>query len=182
MLVIDPEGNNLGNMSIQNAITMARRLNLDLVEVSPGSRPPVCRILDFGKFRYENAKREKDSKKHNTSGRVKELKFHVNIEEHDYMVKLRKAEGFMLKGMKVKIAMVFRGREMQHTQLGHELVRKIREDLNHIGVAEMEPKQIGRSINMMLAPLPQKKRVAKYTKDDEEFEDEDDEFETEAKD
>jgi translation initiation factor IF-3 len=172
--VIDDQGNNLGVMSIQDAIHAARRADLDLVEVSPNARPPVCRILDFGKFRYENAKREKDSRKHNVSGKVKELKFHVNIEEHDYMVKLRKAESFMLRGMKVKIAMVFRGREMQHAKLGYELVRRIQGDLIHVGLAEMEPKQIGRSINMMLAPLPQKKRLAKFTKEDDEFDDEDD--------
>lgn len=149
---------------------VARKHDLDLVEVSPNARPPVCKILDFGKFRYEVAKREKDTRKHNVAGKVKELKFHINIDEHDYLIKLKKAEDFMLKGMKVKISMMFRGREMQHQQMGKDLIKRIQNDLLHVGLADAEPKLIGKNINMMLTPLPAKKRVRKFTKEEEEIE------------
>jgi translation initiation factor IF-3 len=174
--VIGPEGQPLGVLPIQEALGHARRAGLDLVEVSPNARPPVCKILDFGKFRYEASKRDRDSRKHNVAAKVKELKFHINIDEHDYMVKMRQAERFMFKGMKVKIAMVFRGREMQHQEIGKELVKRIRADLLHIGTADAEPKLIGKNINMMLTPLPEKKRVRKFT-EEHDIDDESDDVE-----
>jgi translation initiation factor IF-3 len=167
VLVIDPSGKSLGILPIMDAISAAKRFGLDLVEVSPNANPPVCKIINFGKFRYENEKREKDAKKHNLAAKVKELKFHINIDENDYNVKMRHAEGFMLKGMKVKIAMVFRGRELQHKDLGQQIVARIRQDLSHVGLADMEPKLIGKSINMMLTPIPEKKRVRKFTKEED---------------
>lgn len=168
-MVIAPNGTSLGTLSIQEALGEARKHDLDLVEVSPNARPPVCKILDFGKFRYEVAKREKDSRKHNVAGKVKELKFHINIDEHDYLVKLRKAEAFMLRGMKVKISMMFRGREMQHQQMGRNLIMRIQNDLAHVGLPDAEPKLIGKNINVMLTPLPTKKRVKKFTIEEEEI-------------
>lgn len=166
-MLIDPEGTCLGVLASNEALARARQYGLDLVEVSPNARPPVCKILDFGKFRYEIAKRDKDAKKHNVGGRVKELKFHINIDEHDYLVKMRKAEDFMVKGMKVKIAMIFRGREMQRKELGRQVMNRIREDLANVGAADADPKLIGKHMNMMLTPHPAKKRIRKFTKEDE---------------
>jgi len=163
VLVIAADGQSKGVMQVSDAIILARQSGLDLVEVAPNARPPVCKVLDYGKFRYEEAKRERESKKGSTADKVKELKFHVNIEEHDYMTKMRHAEGFMMKGMKVKIVMIFRGREMQHQNIGKALVTRIRGDLIHIGVADSEPKLVGKNITMMLTPLPANKRVRKYT-------------------
>lgn len=167
MLVIDPEGKSLGVIPTSEALNAARRYGLDLVEVSPSAQPPVCKILDYGKFRYEMAKKDKDAKKNTAATKVKELKFHINIDEHDYNVKMRHAEQFMFKGMKVKLLMVFRGREMMHKDIGVKLMAKIRQDLSHVGVADAEPKLIGKSINMMLTPLPIRKRVRKFTQENE---------------
>jgi translation initiation factor IF-3 len=143
------------------------------VEISPKARPPVCKILDYGKFRYEMSKKDKETRKANNAAKVKELKFHINIDEHDYMTKMRHAEDFLFRGMKAKLMMVFRGREMQHQGLGRDVVDRIRRDLEHVGVADAEPKLVGRNINLMLTPLPVKKRVRKYTDDSIEYEGED---------
>jgi translation initiation factor IF-3 len=159
-------------IDVRQALDEARRAGLDLVEVSPKARPPVCKILDYGKYRYEIAKKEKEARKQNSAAKVKELKFHVNIEEHDYETKLRAAEQFLFKGMKAKMMLIFRGREMQHKDLGQVLVARIRQDLEHVGAADAEPKLVGRNINLMLTPLPLRKRVRKFTKEtDEEFAD-----------
>jgi translation initiation factor IF-3 len=175
VLVIGADGHSLGVLDVHQALQEARRHNLDLVEVSPKSRPPVCKILDYGKFRYELAKKDKEARKQNSAAKVKELKFHVNIEEHDYATKLRNAEQFLFKGMKAKMMLIFRGREMQHQELGRELVARIRKDLEHVGSADAEPKLVGRNINLMLTPLPIRKRVRKFTKEtDEEFADDSD--------
>jgi len=172
----------MGIMEVGPALLLARKHNLDLVEVSPKARPPVCKILDYGKYRYEMSKKDKESRKQVLAAKVKELKFHVNIEEHDYMTKLRHAETFLFKGMKAKMVLAFRGREMQHQELGKQLVARIREDLQHVSVADAEPKLIGRNINLMLTPLPLNKRVRKFTNendvefvDDEENDDSGDE-------
>ncbi len=173
MLVIDIDGKPLGVIPLPEAIAAARKQNLDLVEVSPNANPPVCKILDFGKYRYELAKKDKEARKNSSATKVKELKFHMNIDEHDYQTKLRNAEAFMWKGMKVKLLLVFRGREMMHKELGEALMARIRQDLSHIGAADMEPKLIGKSINMMLTPFPARKRVRKFTREEDEIPEED---------
>lgn len=185
--VIDPEGKSLGVLPIQDALQRARDHGLDLVEISPRATPPVCKILDFGKYRYEMAKREKEARKHNLASKLKELKFRLNIDEHDYLVKLRRAEYFMLKGMKVKLLLAFRGRELQRKDDGMDLVQRIRHDLAHVGTADAEPKLLGRNINVMLTPLPASKRTRKYTQEDEpevedaeDHDDDDDHGETES--
>ncbi|MDD5261590.1 MAG: translation initiation factor IF-3 [Methylacidiphilales bacterium] len=173
VLVIGPDGHSLGLMEVSTALIQARKHNLDLVEVSPKARPPVCKILDYGKYRYELSKRDKEARKQNAAAKVKELKFHVNIDGHDYDTKLRHAETFLFRGMKAKCMLVFRGREMQHQDLGKELVARIRKDLEHVGLADAEPKLIGRNINLMLTPLPLNKRARKFTKEsDTEFDEE----------
>ena len=169
--MIGPDGEQLGVVSTNDALARARQVGLDLVEISPKAQPPVCKILDFGKFRYEVAKREKEARKHNLSAKVKELKFHINIDAHDYMVKMRHAEDFLMRGMKVKLMLVLRGREMLRKDDGREMAGKIKSDLLHVAVADNDPKLVGRNINMMLTPLPANKRVRKYTREGEEYED-----------
>ena len=154
-------------LGLAEAMTQARRRDLDLVEVNPAANPPVCKILDYGKYLYNLSKKEKDTKKNSSATKLKELNFHMNIDEHDYGVKMRHAEEFMWKGMKVKLQLKFRGREMMHQDIGMNLIRRMRADLNQIGVADTEPKLIGKSINLMLSPLPARKRVRKFSQEDE---------------
>ncbi len=144
-------------MRIQDALRKAQELGLDLVEVAANAVPPVCRIVDFGKFKYELSKHDKE-KKHNAASKMKEIKFRVNIGSHDYETKLRHAEEFLDKGNKVRMLLQFRGREMAHQEIGMGLMKKIRENLAEMGHPEAEPKLIGRNIFMTLVPLPPGKR------------------------
>jgi len=144
-------------MKIQDALRKANELGLDLVEVAPNAEPPVCRIVDFGKFKYETAKNEKD-KKSNAAAKMKEIKFRVNISQHDYETKLRHAEEFLDKGNKVRVLLQFRGREMAHQELGAERMARIKKDLVDMAVVEQEPKLQGRTMLMTLASLPPGKR------------------------
>lgn len=150
----------LGIMKLQDALRRAGELGLDLVEVAPNAAPPVCRIVDFGKYRYEMAKQEKEKKSH--AGKVKEVKFRVNIDNHDYLTKIRHAEEFLDKGNKVKVQLQFRGRQMAHQDLGMAVVLRVKEDLATMGHVDMEPKLVGRAINMVLSPLPVNKRKRKF--------------------
>ena len=152
----------LGVMRLDEAIRRARSLGLDLVEIAPNAQPPVCRIVDFGKFRYDLAKQEKE-KKHVVS-KVKEIKFRVNIDAHDYLTKIRHAEDFLDKGNKVKVQLQFRGREMAHQDLGLLVVKRVRDDLAGMAHVDMEPKLVGRAVGMTLSPLPTNKRHRKFTK------------------
>ncbi|MCS7063356.1 MAG: translation initiation factor IF-3 [Methylacidiphilales bacterium] len=166
VLVISQDGHSLGVMPIQAALQKAQAAGLDLIEISANANPPVCKILDYGKYRYEQSKKEKESKKHNTAAKLKELYIHMNIEPHDYEIKLRAAERFLWKGMKVKFNLPMRGRELIHKDLAEELMQRVREDMAHIGVTEAEPKLVGKSITMLLNPLPLQKRSRKYTTSD----------------
>ncbi|MEO8206511.1 MAG: translation initiation factor IF-3, partial [Chthoniobacterales bacterium] len=168
-VVVASTGEQLGVLSTTDALRHAQGLGLDLVEVAANAIPPVCRIVDFGKFRYEMTKQEKDRKHH--AGKVKEVKFRVNIDQHDYMTKVRRAEQFLDKGNKVKVQLQFRGREMAHQELGMQVVKKVRDDLSLMAVPEMEPKQVGRSINMTLTPLPAGKRKRRFSVEGEDFSD-----------
>ncbi len=171
-MIVASTNEQLGVIKLQDALRRAQHLGLDLVEVAPNANPPVCRIVDFGKFRYELAKQEKDKKQ--SSSRLKELKFRVNIDEHDYMTKIRRGEQFLDKGNKLKIQLQFRGREMAHKDLGEAVMRRVREDLAGMAAVEMPAKQIGKSINMTLAPLPAAKRKRKFSvaeQDEEDLED-----------
>lgn len=164
--VIDPDGNQMGVMSTSDALRAANNFGADLIEIAPNANPPVCRIMDFGKFRYEMSKKERDQNK--TTTKLKEIKFRVRIEQNDYMTKLRHAEEFLMENNKVKLTLSFRGREMGHTELGMEVIRRAIADLSHAASADNEPKLSGRSINVMLSPLPTSKRKAKYTASEEE--------------
>jgi translation initiation factor IF-3 len=151
--VIDADGNQLGVMETEKALALADEQGLDLVEVSPTARPPVCRITDFGKFKYERSKRERESRKKQHTIQVKEVKFRPKTEEHDYQFKKRHAEEFLEKGNKVKITMMFRGRELDHRELGMRMLQRLQKDLEVVGSVERAPAFEGRLIVMYLAPL-----------------------------
>jgi len=161
--VIDAEGKQLGVMPPKKALAIAKELGLDLVEVSPTAKPPVCRILDFGKYLYEQSKKQKESKSTSTSQKVKEIKLRVSIDTHDYMTKIRRAEDFLDKGNKLKISLQFRGREMEHKDLGIQRVKQALEDLSQVGSPDNEPKLVGRNVSALMSPLPATKRVRKYS-------------------
>ena len=152
--VIDADGNQLGVMETDKALALADEQGLDLVEVSPTARPPVCRITDFGKFKYERSKRQRESRKKQHTIQVKEVKFRPKTEEHDYQFKKRHAEEFLEKGYKVKITMMFRGRELDHRELGMRMLQRLQKDLEIFGSVERPPAFEGRLIVMYLAPLP----------------------------
>ena len=170
-VIVASTNEQLGVMKLQDALRKAQGMGLDLVEVAANANPPVCRIVDFGKFRYELAKQEKD-KKQNTS-KLKEIKFRVNISEHDYLTKVRRGEQFLDKGNKLKVQLQFRGREMAHKDLGEAVMRRVKEDLATMAAVEMEPKMIGRSINMTLSPLPANKRKRRFSLPEHDDEEED---------
>lgn len=131
---------------------LAQQNGLDLVEISPQAKPPVCRIMDYGKFKYERDKKKKEAKKNQASAKLKEIKFHANVDEHDYDTKLRHAKEFLDAGHKVKVSLFFRGRENAHQELGYELMNRVKGDIKDIGQVEQEPRLMGRNLNMMLSP------------------------------
>jgi len=146
------------------ALKKAKELGLDLVEIAPHARPPVCRIVDYGKYKYEQAKQKKADK---PKKREKEVKFRVNIDPHDYGIKMMHAEDFLAHGFKVRVQLQFRGRQMAHKELGFELMQRVKEDLSTMANCDLEPKLNNRNILMMLSPLPPEKQKRKFRKDDE---------------
>jgi len=157
--VIGFDGKQLGVLPLNDAINLARQAGVDLVEIAPNAVPPVCRVVDFGKFRYELAKKEKESKKHQHASTVKEVQLSPRIDPHDLGVKVGHAIDFLCEDMKVKVTLRFRGREMQHTEFGFEVVKKFIAELEPFGHPDFPPKMIGRGINMMMSPLPRNKRA-----------------------
>ena len=154
MRLIDQEGGQLGIVSLKNALVKASEASLDLVEVSPNAEPPVCRIMDFGKFRFESSKQHSVQRKKQKQKKVqlKELKFGVRIEEADYQVKLRNLTRFLDEGNKVKVTLRFRGREMAHQEIGVQLMDRIKANSEPFAMVESEPKLDGRQVVMVLAP------------------------------
>jgi translation initiation factor IF-3 len=151
--VIDPDGKQLGIMPTSQALTAAQQGGYDLVEVAPNATPPVCRIVDFGKFKYEQEKREREARKHQHATRLKEIKIRLNIDPHDYETKLDHMREFLGDGMKVKVTMMLRGRENAHPEFGDKLMQKVIEGVQGYGRAEVMPKLLGRSITMILSPM-----------------------------
>ncbi|MGC6528056.1 MAG: translation initiation factor IF-3 [Paracoccaceae bacterium] len=151
--LIGPEGENVGVVSPRRAMELAERAGLDLVEISPNAAPPVCKIMDFGKYKYEQQKRESEARKKQKIIEVKEIKFRPNTDTHDYDVKMRNVFKFLENGDKVKITMRFRGREMAHQNLGRELLERVAEDVKEHGKVENIPKMEGRQMTMMIGPL-----------------------------
>ena len=155
--VIDPEGKQLGILQVFEALRMAASFELDLVEVSPKSEPPVCRIMDFGKFKYQQSKKAHDAKKKQTVVHLKEVKMRPKTEEHDFQFKLRHIERFLKEGNKTKITVVFRGRELTHPDLGRNMLSRITEESKEWGKVEQLPKFEGRNFIMILAPIQSQK-------------------------
>ena len=166
--IIGSTGQQLGILKTEDAIRQAKSYGLDLIEISPNATPPVCRMADFGKYKYELTKQEKERKQHHA--KVKEIKFRVKIGTHDYETKLRHAEEFLDKGNKLKIQLQFRGREMAHKDLGLKMMEKIKADLETMAVVDLQPKIVGRAVGMTMTPLPPAKRKRRFARPDESFE------------
>ena len=152
--LIGAEGENVGLVSPNRGIEMAEAVGLDLVEISPNANPPVCKIMDFGKFKYEQQKRESEARKKQKIIEIKEVKFRPGTDTNDYDVKMRNVYKFLTNGDKVKITLRFRGREMAHLNLGRELLERVSEDVKELGKVENMPKMEGRQMIMMIGPLP----------------------------
>lgn len=150
--LVDSEGNMVGVVTIGAALSAAEEAGLDLVEVSPNADPPVCKILDFGKFKYEEQKKKNEARKKQKVIDVKEIKLRPNIDAHDYDVKMRNAKRFLEDGDKVKVTMRFRGREMAHQDLGMNVLHKVRDQLEELAKVESMPRMEGRQMTMVLAP------------------------------
>lgn len=154
--VISADGEQLGIMSGRDALKLAQEAHMDLVEIAPTAKPPVCRIMDYGKFRYEQQKREKEARKKQKTFDIKEVKLRPGIEEHDFNVKYKNAVRFLEDGDKVKVTIMFRGRELSHPELGEVLLKKMAEQLKDIAVVERVPKLEGKNMIMIVAPKPAK--------------------------
>jgi translation initiation factor IF-3 len=150
--LIDPEGTQLGIKPLPEALSIARSMDLDLVEVAPDANPPVCRIMNFTKFKYEAQQRDKESRKKATNIVVKEMKYRPKIGGGDFDTKTRKVAQFLGEGHKVKITIMFRGREMQHPELGRRILDRVADEVSEFGKVEVMPKQDGRNMTMVLGP------------------------------
>jgi translation initiation factor IF-3 len=150
--LIDHQGENLGVVSIREALTRAETVGLDLVEISPTAQPPVCKILDFGKYKYEAQKKANEARKKQKIIEIKEIKLRPGIDDHDYDVKMRAMTRFLSEGDKVKVTLRFRGRELAHQDLGAKVLDRVREDLLDLGKVEQWPKMEGRQMTMVISP------------------------------
>jgi translation initiation factor IF-3 len=150
--VIDDEGKQIGILPPYEALKMAREKNLDLVEISPSAVPPVCRIMDYGKFLYQQEKKEREAKKHQKTITVKEVKFRINVDDHDYETKKNHVLRFLDEGDKVKATIFFRGREMTRTGLGRQILERLIKDVEDKSIVEFRPRQEGNTLHAILAP------------------------------
>ena len=151
--VVGQNGEQLGIMSASEAMKMAREAELDLVKIAPTAKPPVCKIIDYGKYRYELARKEKEAKKKQKVLIMKEVKLRPNIEDHDFYVKMKAAQRFLSEGSKVKVTIMFRGREMSHPELGRDLLMRFADELKETARVEKEPKIEGRNMTMVIAAV-----------------------------
>jgi len=163
--VIDHEGQQIGIMQTRDALDMAFSRGLDLVEISPTARPPVCKILDYGRYKYELQKKAKVSKKKQHQVNLKEMKYRPKIEEHDYLFKTKHAVEFLKEGYKVKLMVDFRGREMAHQEFGAKIMNRLKEDLVALAIVEVEPRMEGNTLTMVVSP---KQAIDKGTKNAED--------------
>src|SRR4030043_1028416 len=155
--VIDPEGKQLGILPVVEALRAAANFELDLVEVSPKSEPPVCRIMDYGKFKYQQSKKAHDAKKNKAVVHLKEVKMRPKTEEHDFQFKVRHIERFLKEGNKTKVTVVFRGRELAHPEMGRKMLNRVTEESKEWAKVEQGPKFEGRNFIMVLTPLQSQK-------------------------
>ncbi len=151
--VIDPDGKQLGIISLDDALNTAMEMDLDLVEVATKSDPPVCRIMDYGKFKYEQSKKSQESRKKQVTIHLKEIKLRPKTDEHDFQFKVRHMEQFLKEGNKVKVSMIFRGREIMHSDIGEKILNRVIDFTKECGVVEQAPRREGRAMNMILAPI-----------------------------
>ena len=151
--VISSNGENLGILKTNEAISMAKEQDLDLIEIAPNAKPPVCKIIDMGKFKYDAQKKANKAKKKQKKIELKEIKLRPVTEVHDYTFKIKNAKKFLAKGDKVKFTIRFKGRELQHSNLGNELMDKIKQDMQSIGKVELQPKFDGKQMIMVIQPL-----------------------------
>lgn len=158
MRVTDQKGEQIGIVPLTRALALAEEVDLDLVEIAPQAKPPVCRIMDYGKFLFEASKKKQLAKKKQKQTQVKEVKFRPGTEEGDYQVKLRNLTRFLEDGNKTKVSLRFRGREMAHQDLGLKLLERVAEDLSDISVVEQRPKKEGRQMIMVLGPSKNKQK------------------------
>ncbi|HEY7765273.1 MAG TPA: translation initiation factor IF-3 [Aestuariivirgaceae bacterium] len=152
ILLINEKGEKVGVMSPQQALVLAEQAGLDLVEISPGTQPPVCKILDYGKYKYQAQKKANEARKKQKTIEIKEIKIRPNIDTHDYDVKMKAIKRFFEEGDKVKVTLRFRGREMAHQELGFDLLQQVRKDTADLAKVESEPRFEGRQVVMVLAP------------------------------
>lgn len=150
--LIDEEGNQVGIVPVEQAQNLAFDKNLDLVKVSPNAKPPVCRIMDYGKYRYEQQRKEREARKNQRTIQVKELRLSPNTDTHDVNIRVRQAQGFLKDGDKVKVSVRFRGRELGHTDMANDIFDAFVEGTSELGVVDKKPKMEGRSMVMFLAP------------------------------
>ncbi len=150
--LIGAAGEQIGVVTVREAIVKAEEAGLDLVEISPNAEPPVCKIMDFGKYKYELQKKANEARKKQKVIEIKEIKIRPTIEEHDYQVKLRAARRFLEEGNKVKMTLRFRGREMSHQNLGMEVLQRMEKDLSDLGKVESPPRMEGRQVQMVMGP------------------------------
>tara|TARA_Y100000590_G_scaffold81421_1_gene90496 strand:+ start:63 stop:608 length:546 start_codon:yes stop_codon:yes gene_type:complete len=151
--VIDSDGQNLGILNLQEAIGKAKKEGLDLIEIAPNAKPPVCKIMDIGKYKYDQQKKASKAKKNQKKVELKEIKLRPVTEIHDYTFKIKNAQKFLSKGDKVKFTIKFKGRELQHKNLGNELMDKIKADMENIGKIELQPKFDGKQMIMVVQPV-----------------------------
>ena len=154
--MVDEEGEQLGILDTREALRLAQEKGLDLVEVAPNADPPVCRIMDYGKFKYQQQKRQQEAKKNQTIIQIKEVKFRPKTDEHDYQTKLKKIVKFLGNGDRCKVTIFFRGREIVHKDRGLNVLERVLEDTKDISKMEQAPQSEGRTMNMMLAPTVKK--------------------------
>ena len=161
VFLIGPGGEQIGVVATYEAQNQARAAGLDLVEISPTARPPVCRIMDYGKFLYEQSKKDKQNRRNAAATKVKEIQLHPSVGDNDYQVKLRHLKEFLADGHRVKVSLFFRGRENAHKELGFELMNRVLADVREIGLVEQAPKLLGKNILMVVMPNPKAKQAAK---------------------
>ena len=156
MRLVGPQGEQVGIVRLEQALQLAREADLDLVEVAPDARPPVCKLMDYGKFKYENAQKARESRRNQAHTVIKEMKLRPKIDEHDYETKKGHVVRFLRQGDKVKITIMFRGREQHRPELGYRLLQRLAEDVTELGFVESSPKQDGRNMIMVLGPHKKK--------------------------
>lgn len=168
--MVAPDGEQIGVKKLNEALWLAEQLELDLVEVAPGAKPPVCRLMDYGRYKYEQSVKEREARKKQTRTQIKELRMRVRIGEHDYEITRRKAREFLQDHDKVKVTIRFRGRERERPDFGRELMERLADEVSDYGTVEQPPKLEGGSMTMVLAPLPRSQQPATSEKQSDEEE------------